>query len=91
MRVEKPPDTLKFARKLSPAHQTIAVHRNNPQKHTQQVEKPPDTFKIARKLSPGLPRIAVHRYSTQKRTQRVENPLGPLRFNKINSQLHINI
>ena len=39
--------TLKFARKLSPGHQRVAVHRNSTQKHAQGVEKPPrDLIKL---------------------------------------------
>ena len=40
-RVEKPPGTLKFAGKLSPGYERIALHRNSPKKRAQQVEKPP--------------------------------------------------
>ena len=34
------PDTVRFARKLSPGHDRIALHRSNPPKRSQRVEKP---------------------------------------------------
>ena len=46
-RVEKPPGTVKFVRKLFPGHQRVAVYRNISQKRAQRVEKPPGTVKTA--------------------------------------------
>ena len=73
-RVEKPPDTLKFARKLSPRHKGITVHRNSPRKGTQRVQKTPGTLKFARMLSPGHQRVAVQRNNLQKCAHRVGKP-----------------
>ena len=42
-----PLGTHKFARKLSPGHEDITVHRTSPQKRNQWVENPPGTVKFA--------------------------------------------
>ena len=38
-KTKNPQVTLEFARKLSPGHQRVAVHRNSPKKRAQKVEK----------------------------------------------------
>ena len=74
------PSILKFARKVFPGHQRVALHRNIPQKRAQHNKnyrvpsKPRYKLELAMKLSPGRQRVELHRNSPQKRAQRVGKP-----------------
>ena len=66
-RSKNPLGTLKFARKLSPGHQRVVVHRNSHQKRDQQIGKPPRYSRICA-TDYGLRRnrlrgISVSRYT----------------------------